>query len=202
MSICFFTFLFRYLGFKKTILLDRRLLVDLIDQYNSGSLTWDEFSTAVKEAHAERMGNPTRRLVIPDRPKEEDYFYANPEECLQPSAETLSSMWPWFKGCILINTPTMQLCHRLQIRDYGSLPHIVTKEDFVLRRYSRSRWLGGALRQSPRASTDGWSTLMFLYMKIIQFMYRSHPAITRVITTQLQCTHGSNTVSACWKFRI
>ncbi|XP_073015253.1 rhamnogalacturonan I rhamnosyltransferase 1-like [Primulina eburnea] len=74
----------RYLGYKKTILLDRRLLVDLIDRYNSGSLNWDEFSAAVKDAHSERMGKPTKRLVIPDRPKEEDYFYANPSECLQP----------------------------------------------------------------------------------------------------------------------
>lgn len=83
----------RYLGFKKTILLDRRLLVDLIDQYKGGSLSWAEFSHAVKVAHAERMGNPTQRLVIPDRPKEEDYFYANPEECLQPSNdEPLSSV--------------------------------------------------------------------------------------------------------------
>ncbi|KVH99297.1 GDP-fucose protein O-fucosyltransferase [Cynara cardunculus var. scolymus] len=75
----------RYLGFKKTILLDRKLLVELIDKYTSKSLSWDEFSSAVKAAHAERMGNPTKRLVIPDKPKEEDYFYANPEECLQPS---------------------------------------------------------------------------------------------------------------------
>ncbi|KAL1820612.1 hypothetical protein DCAR_0416937 [Daucus carota subsp. sativus] len=75
----------RFLGFRKTILLDRKLLVDLIDQYNHGSLNWDEFSSAVKEAHSDRMGNPTKRLVIPDRPKEEDYFYANPDECLQSS---------------------------------------------------------------------------------------------------------------------
>ncbi|KAJ9163479.1 hypothetical protein P3X46_023142 [Hevea brasiliensis] len=75
----------RFLGFKKTILLDRRLLVDLIDRFNNGSLSWDEFSSAVKESHANRMGNPVNRLVIPDRPKEEDYFYSNPEECLQPS---------------------------------------------------------------------------------------------------------------------
>ncbi|KAE9602234.1 putative GDP-fucose protein O-fucosyltransferase [Lupinus albus] len=76
----------RYLGYKKTILLHRKQLVDLIDQYNNGVLNWDEFSSAVKEAHADRMGNPTKRVVIPDRPKEEDYFYANPEECLEPSS--------------------------------------------------------------------------------------------------------------------
>lgn len=81
----------RFLGFKKTILLDRRLLVDLIDKYTKGSLSWDEFSSAVKESHGDRMGNPIKRLVIPDRPKEEDYFYANPQECLQPLNEPLSS---------------------------------------------------------------------------------------------------------------
>lgn len=62
----------------------------MIDQYHSGALNWDEFSSAVKEAHLERMGNPTKRLVIQDRPKEEDYFYANPEECLQLPDEQLS----------------------------------------------------------------------------------------------------------------
>ncbi|XWS51271.1 hypothetical protein CRYUN_Cryun12cG0162300 [Craigia yunnanensis] len=81
----------RFLGFKQTILLDRRLLVDLIDQYNSGYLSWNKFSDAVKESHESRKGQPTKRLVIPDRPKEEDYFYANPEECLQPSYGQLSS---------------------------------------------------------------------------------------------------------------
>lgn len=79
----------RYLGFKKTILLDRRLLVELIDKYTSNLLNWDEFSNAMKDAHANRMGNPTKRLVIPDKPKEEDYFYSNPEECFQPSQNEL-----------------------------------------------------------------------------------------------------------------
>jgi hypothetical protein len=37
------------------------------------------------------MGGPTKRLVILDRPKEEDYFYSNPEECLQSSEDPLSS---------------------------------------------------------------------------------------------------------------
>ncbi|XP_008788918.1 rhamnogalacturonan I rhamnosyltransferase 1 [Phoenix dactylifera] len=79
----------RYLGFRKTIQLDRKLLVELIDQYNNGSLGWDEFSSSVKAAHVTRMGKPTRRVVIPDRPKEEDYFYANPQECLHQLDE------PW-----------------------------------------------------------------------------------------------------------
>lgn len=80
-------YLSRYLGFKKTILLDRRLLVELIDKYKNGLLNWEEFSDSVKGIHADRMGSPSQRVVIPDRPKEEDYFYANPQECLQPLSE-------------------------------------------------------------------------------------------------------------------
>ncbi|KAG6398414.1 hypothetical protein SASPL_139874 [Salvia splendens] len=72
----------RYLGFKKTILLNRRILVGLIDQYNQGTLSWDEFSFHVKEAHENRVGSPKKRAIISDRPKEEDYFYSNPQECL------------------------------------------------------------------------------------------------------------------------
>ncbi|URD95834.1 GDP-fucose protein O-fucosyltransferase [Musa troglodytarum] len=79
----------RYMGFKKTITLDRKLLVDLIDQYSNGTLGWDDFSSLVKAAHADHMGRPTRRQVISDRPKEEDYFYTNPQECLQQPDE------PW-----------------------------------------------------------------------------------------------------------
>jgi len=81
----------RFLGFKKTSLLDRKLLVGLIDEYNKGSLSWDEFSSTVKETHADRMGSPKRRVVIPDKPKDEDYFYANPQECLQLLDEPLRS---------------------------------------------------------------------------------------------------------------
>lgn len=77
----------RYLGFKKTILLDRRILVELIDKYKNGLLNWEEFSDSVKGIHADRMGSPSQRVVIPDRPKEEDYFYANTQECLQPLSE-------------------------------------------------------------------------------------------------------------------
>lgn len=72
----------RYMGFRKTVLLDRKLLVQLIDQYQNKSLGWKEFSLAVQEAHRQRMGAAARRRVILDRPKEEDYFYANPQECL------------------------------------------------------------------------------------------------------------------------
>ncbi|ERN05750.1 hypothetical protein AMTR_s00006p00250170 [Amborella trichopoda] len=77
----------RFLGFRKTILLDRKLIVELVDQYNNGSLGWDEFSSAIKETHSNRMGKPSKRVVIPERPKEEDYFYSNPQECLIDSPQ-------------------------------------------------------------------------------------------------------------------
>lgn len=76
------SFLCRYLGFKKTVLLDRKRLVELMDLHQIGTLTWNEFVFAVRSAHEKRMGQPTRRRVIADKPKEEDYFYANPQECL------------------------------------------------------------------------------------------------------------------------
>ncbi|CAL9210095.1 unnamed protein product [Musa hybrid cultivar] len=75
----------RYAGFRGTIVLDRREIVELLDLLQDGKLSWDQFSTAVKEVHKNRMGQPTLRKVIPGRPKEEDYFYANPQECTGPS---------------------------------------------------------------------------------------------------------------------
>ncbi|KAJ4836001.1 Rhamnogalacturonan I rhamnosyltransferase 1, partial [Turnera subulata] len=71
----------RYLGFKTTIELDKRLLVYLIDQYKVGNITWAEFSSTAKAAHADRMGKPRERERIPRDPRTEDNFYANPVEC-------------------------------------------------------------------------------------------------------------------------
>ncbi|KAH6809866.1 O-fucosyltransferase family protein [Perilla frutescens var. frutescens] len=72
----------RYLGFKKTFQLDRRRLVELLDLHQNGTLSRDEFSVAVRLAHETRMGQPSLRRVVKDKPKEEEYFYANPHECL------------------------------------------------------------------------------------------------------------------------
>lgn len=66
--------------------MDRKRLVQLLDMHQNGTLPWDEFTTAVRQSHEGRMGQPTRRKVIADKPKEEDYFYANPQECLCESA--------------------------------------------------------------------------------------------------------------------
>ncbi|XP_022988313.1 O-fucosyltransferase 3-like isoform X1 [Cucurbita maxima] len=71
----------RYLGFKRTITLDRKKLVELVDMHQNGTLSWDDFAAAVRLAHEKRQGQPLQRRAIPDKPKEEDYFYANPHEC-------------------------------------------------------------------------------------------------------------------------
>lgn len=56
--------------------------MELVDEYRNGTLSWPDFSSAVMASHISRMGEPSRRQMIPDKPKEEDYFYANPHECL------------------------------------------------------------------------------------------------------------------------
>ncbi|GMI75300.1 RG-I rhamnosyltransferase 1 [Hibiscus trionum] len=76
----------RYMGFKTTILLDREILVKLIDDYNKGTLSWDEFALMVKKTHQNLVGKPQRRKEIPDHPRYEDFFHSNPQECLPPLA--------------------------------------------------------------------------------------------------------------------
>lgn len=56
--------------------------MELLDLHENGTLQWNEFALAVRQAHENRMGQPFRRRTIPEKPKEEDYFYANPQECL------------------------------------------------------------------------------------------------------------------------
>lgn len=117
----------RFLGFKKTILLDRKLLVNLIDQYQSGSLSWDEFSETVKEVHSGRMGNPKKRVVIPDRPKEEDYFYSNPHECLQLLDEPLS----WIMVIRLWSSITLLYLKYIFIISHNSKIMEIFKSQFI-----------------------------------------------------------------------
>lgn len=77
----------RYLGFKKSIIIDRRKVVQLVDLYENKTLSWRQFVAAVRETHETRIGQPACRRAVADKPKEEDYFYANPHECLMNSAE-------------------------------------------------------------------------------------------------------------------
>lgn len=81
----------RYLGFRKSIVLDRRKLVDLLDLHANETLSWAEFAGAVKKVHENRFGQPSCRKVVINKPKEEDYFYSNPYECLINSTECKGS---------------------------------------------------------------------------------------------------------------
>ncbi|CAN1794981.1 Rhamnogalacturonan I rhamnosyltransferase 1 [Linum perenne] len=72
----------RFLGYRKTIALDRKAIVRLVDMYRNGEISWNEFSAEMKLAHSDRMGQPTKRVEIPGQPKDEDYFYTNPQECM------------------------------------------------------------------------------------------------------------------------
>ncbi|XP_061369715.1 rhamnogalacturonan I rhamnosyltransferase 1-like, partial [Gastrolobium bilobum] len=49
----------RYFGFKKTILLDRKNVVELVDMHQNGSLHWKEFGDAVREVHEKRNCKPS-----------------------------------------------------------------------------------------------------------------------------------------------
>ncbi|GER31885.1 O-fucosyltransferase family protein [Striga asiatica] len=71
----------RYLGFRPTIQPDQKALVHLIDRYEKNK-NWHEFEKGVKRAHKGRYGNSAKRRVIPGKPKDEDFFWSNPEECL------------------------------------------------------------------------------------------------------------------------
>lgn len=67
----------RFEGFRKTISPDSRILVRLIDEYESGSISWEIVQQQVMKVHAHRMGAPASRQPG-EFPKTEEYFYANP----------------------------------------------------------------------------------------------------------------------------
>ncbi|KAG5383691.1 hypothetical protein IGI04_035161 [Brassica rapa subsp. trilocularis] len=63
---------------------EEKRLLELLDLHDNKTLSWDQSAVYVKEVHeGRRMGEPAHRKVISDKPKEEDYFYANPHEMHQ-----------------------------------------------------------------------------------------------------------------------
>lgn len=81
----------RYLGYRKTILLNRKAIVEQIDRLRNSTINMHEFSLEIRRAHEDRTGTPFIRRQIPGLPKEEDYFYANPQECLCAPESSFSS---------------------------------------------------------------------------------------------------------------
>ncbi|KAK9154481.1 hypothetical protein Sjap_001961 [Stephania japonica] len=86
-------------------------LVDLLDKFQSQTISWEQFSFQVKDMHEHRKGQPGRRTVSPRLPKEEDYFYANPQECLAPL------------------TPEFGICNMVTIARYLNLTLLVPSLD-------------------------------------------------------------------------
>ncbi|XP_074340505.1 O-fucosyltransferase 19-like [Apium graveolens] len=64
-------------GFRKTIDPDRHSFAKLVDALDEGKLSWDVFSTQIKNIHANRTAAPKFRIAG-ITPKHEQSFYANP----------------------------------------------------------------------------------------------------------------------------
>ncbi|XP_057980146.1 O-fucosyltransferase 19-like [Malania oleifera] len=67
----------RFEGFRKTISPKKEKFVHLIDMFDEGALTWEDFSSKIRSLHANRIGVPYYR-EFRNSPRAEENFYANP----------------------------------------------------------------------------------------------------------------------------
>ncbi|KAM7272056.1 hypothetical protein ACFE04_031270 [Oxalis oulophora] len=98
----------RFDNYRKTISPDKHNFVQLIDQWDKGLITWDDFASVVRRLHANRNGGPHPRRSG-ESPKLEESFYANP-----------------FPGCI---------CDKSMAIGHDFSRHATTRKKLSLSRY-------------------------------------------------------------------
>ncbi|KAK1553095.1 hypothetical protein Q3G72_028753 [Acer saccharum] len=82
----------RYLGYKRSVILDRKVVVELIDAYKYGKISWDEFVRSVKETHEDRWGGPIKRLKVAGEEYQGFILSCSQDHFILHSSETRDSL--------------------------------------------------------------------------------------------------------------